>query len=58
VALAWLLRQEGVVVIPKAVRPEHVRANREALDIVLTPEDLAQLDAGFAPPGGGPLAMR
>jgi diketogulonate reductase-like aldo/keto reductase len=50
IALAWLLRQEGVVTIPKAVRLEHVRANREALDIVLTPEDLAQLDAGFAPP--------
>jgi diketogulonate reductase-like aldo/keto reductase len=50
IALAWLLRQEGVVTIPKAVHLEHVRANREALDIELTAEDLAQLDAGFAPP--------
>jgi diketogulonate reductase-like aldo/keto reductase len=59
IALAWLLRQEGVVTIPKAVRLEHVRANREALDIVLTGEDLAQLDAGFAPPQRRrPLAMR
>jgi diketogulonate reductase-like aldo/keto reductase len=59
VALAWLLRQDGVVVIPKAVRPQHVRENRAALDLVLRPEDLVQLDAGFpAPRGQGPLAMR
>ena len=61
VALAWLLRQDGVVVIPKAVRREHVRANRAALDLApaLTAEDLAQLDAGFpAPRRRQPLAMR
>jgi diketogulonate reductase-like aldo/keto reductase len=59
VALAWLLRQDGVAVIPKAVRPQHVRENRAALDLVLTAEDLAQLDAGFpAPHRRMPLAMR
>jgi diketogulonate reductase-like aldo/keto reductase len=59
VALAWLLHQEGVVVIPKAVRPEHVRANRAALDIVLDDADLARLNEGFPPPRGSrPLAMR
>ncbi|CAH0293147.1 2,5-diketo-D-gluconic acid reductase B [Massilia sp. Bi118] len=59
VALAWLLRQEDVVVIPKAVRPQHVRENRAALDLNLTAEDLAQLDAGFpAPSRRRPLAMR
>jgi diketogulonate reductase-like aldo/keto reductase len=59
VALAWLLRQEGVVVIPKAVRPRHVRENRAALDLLLSAEDLAQLDAGFpAPSRQAPLAMR
>jgi diketogulonate reductase-like aldo/keto reductase len=59
VALAWVLRQEGVVVIPKAVRPQHVRDNCAALDLVLTPEDLAQLDAAFpAPRRRQPLAMR
>jgi diketogulonate reductase-like aldo/keto reductase len=61
VALAWLLRQDGVVVIPKAVRPQHVRENRAALDLSpkLTSEDLAQLDAGFpAPRRRKPLAMR
>jgi diketogulonate reductase-like aldo/keto reductase len=59
VALAWLLHQEGVVVIPKAVRPEHVRANRAALDLTLDADDLARLDAGFPPPRTRrPLAMR
>jgi diketogulonate reductase-like aldo/keto reductase len=52
IALAWLLRQEGTIVIPKASRPEHVRENRGALDVVLTPEDLAALDRGFPPPRG------
>jgi len=52
VALAWLLRQEGMIVIPKAARLEHVRDNRGALDVVLTPEDLAALDRAFPPPKG------
>jgi diketogulonate reductase-like aldo/keto reductase len=61
VALAWLLRQDGVVAIPKAVQGAHVRANRAALDLapLLTDEDVALLDAGFAPPTRRrPLAMR
>ena len=59
VALAWLLHQEGVVVIPKAVRLENVRANRAALDIVLDAEDMARLNAAFPPPKRRtPLAMR
>jgi diketogulonate reductase-like aldo/keto reductase len=61
VALAWLLRQDGVVVIPKAVQPRHVRENRAALELAqaLDAEDLARLDAGFpAPRRRQPLAMR
>ena len=50
VALAWLLRQQGMMVIPKAARLEHVRDNRGALDVVLTQEDLAVLDRAFPPP--------
>ena len=50
VALAWLLRQQGMIVIPKAARLEHVRDNRGALDVVLTQEDLAVLDRAFPPP--------
>ena len=51
VALAWVLRHEGVITIPKAGTPEHVRENRAALDLHLTDEDLADLDGAFAPPG-------
>jgi diketogulonate reductase-like aldo/keto reductase len=50
IALAWLLRQDGTIVIPKAARPEHVRENRGALDVALTEEDLAALDRAFPPP--------
>ena len=50
VALAWTLRQDGVIAIPKAVRPEHVRDNVKALDIALTKDDLAALDRAFPPP--------
>ncbi len=57
-ALAWLLHQPGVVAIPKAVRPAHVRANRAAYDLVLTADDLAELDRAFPPPRKKvPLAM-
>src|SRR6266481_3811263 len=47
IALAWLLREEGTIVIPKASRPEHVRENRGALDIALTEEDLTALYRAF-----------
>ncbi|NRR31148.1 aldo/keto reductase [Oxalobacteraceae bacterium] len=50
VALAWVLAQEGVIAIPKAVDPVHVRANRAALDIALTAQDMAELDLAFPPP--------
>jgi diketogulonate reductase-like aldo/keto reductase len=50
VALAWVLRQPGVIAIPKASRLEHVRENRAAVDLRLSKEDLARLDAAFPPP--------
>src|SRR5262249_16935574 len=50
VALAWVLRQPGVVTIPKATQPEHVRANANAVDVKLDADDLAALDAAFPPP--------
>lgn len=49
-ALAWAVAQPGVIAIPKAVRPDHVRQNVAALDIALSPDDLAELDKAFAPP--------
>jgi diketogulonate reductase-like aldo/keto reductase len=51
-AVAWLLHQDGVVVIPKAGTLRHVDENAAALDIMLTAEDLAALDRAFAPPKG------
>jgi diketogulonate reductase-like aldo/keto reductase len=50
VALAWVLRRERMIAIPKAGTPEHVKENREALDIDLTEDDLAELDRAFPPP--------
>ena len=50
IALAFLLRQDDMIVIPKAADEAHLRENREALDLALTPEDLAELDAAFPPP--------
>jgi diketogulonate reductase-like aldo/keto reductase len=58
VALAWLLRQDGMIVIPKATRLEHVRENRGALDLKLADADLTALDRAFPPPKGRtPLGM-
>jgi diketogulonate reductase-like aldo/keto reductase len=58
VAMAWVLRQPGVCAIPKAARLEHVRDNRAALDLVLSAQDYAALDAYFKPPRGKrPLEM-
>jgi diketogulonate reductase-like aldo/keto reductase len=59
IALAWLLHQQDIVAIPKAGNEEHVRQNRQALDIQLTPEDLAIIDKAFPPPKKKmPLAIR
>jgi diketogulonate reductase-like aldo/keto reductase len=57
VALAWVLRQDGVCAIPQSGKPEHVRENRGALDVRLTSQDFADLDRHFPPPRGKqPLA--
>jgi diketogulonate reductase-like aldo/keto reductase len=50
VALAWLLSQEGTIVIPKATDPKHARDNIAALDLRLTAEDYADLDRAFPSP--------
>jgi diketogulonate reductase-like aldo/keto reductase len=58
VALAWLLTREGVIAIPRAGMPAHVVENRNALDLRLTAQDLADLDRAFPPPTGKqPLAV-
>jgi diketogulonate reductase-like aldo/keto reductase len=50
VALAWVIRGDGVTAIPRAGTPEHVRENRGALDVRLSAADLAVLDRAFPPP--------
>jgi len=50
VALAWVLRQDGVVAIPKAGSVAHVRENRKALDLKLDAQALSALDQAFPPP--------
>lgn len=49
-ALAWAMQQPGVMAIPKAVREAHLRENLAAASIKLGADDLAELDALFAPP--------
>src|SRR6185503_18933405 len=50
IALAWTIRQPGVFAIPKAAREAHVRDNHRALNVRLSPHDLAELDRAFPPP--------
>ena len=58
VALAWTLRDDGVIAIPKAGTAEHVRDNRTAADLILTDDDLAVLNDAFPRPRGRrPLEM-
>ncbi len=52
VALAWTLREGGVMTIPKASGLDHVAENRAAWDLNLNAEDLNALDDAFPPPRG------
>jgi diketogulonate reductase-like aldo/keto reductase len=51
IAVAWTLRHDNVISIPKATEPEHVRENAAAGGIALSEEDLATIDAVHPPPG-------
>ncbi len=51
IAIAWSLRRPGVISIPKAGSPSHVRENAAAGAIVLSDADLGTIDDGFPPPG-------
>ena len=58
IALAWLLRQPDVVVIPKASSEAHVRDNHAALELEIAADELEKLDRSFPPPTRPtPLAM-
>jgi len=47
VALNWVLRQEGLVTIPKAARKEHIFDNLNAIGWDLQKEDLDQIELNF-----------
>ena len=58
VALAWLMRHDDVIVIPKATQLAHVDDNLAALDLLLTHDDFTALDHAFPPPSHAePLDM-
>jgi len=58
VALAWILRHNGMIAIPKASTLDHVHINATAADLTLEDSDLQVLDAAFPPPRGpSPLSM-
>ena len=52
IALAWVLAQENVIAIPKAVDHGHIDQNIAALEIELDDDDHAMLDKAFPPPAG------
>jgi diketogulonate reductase-like aldo/keto reductase len=57
-ALAWLLKDDDVIVIPKSAHPDRLRENLGAVEIRLSPEQLRELDGLFAPPSRAtPLEM-
>jgi diketogulonate reductase-like aldo/keto reductase len=58
VALAWVLRMDGVIAVPRAGLPAHVRDNCHALDLGLSARDLDELERAFPPPADPqPLGM-
>ncbi len=58
VALAFLLEHDGVIAIPKSANQRRVQENRDAVDLEISDEDWAELDAAFPPPDRKvPLAM-
>ena len=58
IALAWVLAQPGVIAIPKAVKESHLHENLAAAELVLSAEDVVELEARFPKPTRKqPLAM-
>lgn len=50
IALAWIVRQDGVLTIPKSADDDRVRENFGALDVELAADDVDELDHTFPPP--------
>lgn len=57
-AIAWLLQQPDMIVIPKTTHIARLDENLDALALTLDATTLSALDAAFAPPRKrAPLAM-
>lgn len=50
IMLAWVMRTQNVIAIPKASSIAHVEDNARSLDISLTEEDLSDIDKAFPTP--------
>lgn len=50
IMLAWVMRTQNVIAIPKASSIVHVEDNARSLDISLTEEDLSDIDKAFPAP--------
>jgi diketogulonate reductase-like aldo/keto reductase len=50
VCLAWVLRQPGVIAIPKAGDVRHVALNAAAAELALSEEDLLAIEAAYPAP--------
>ena len=57
VALAFLARQSPLFTIPKASTAAHAEENAGALDLALTPHDIAEIDAAFPVSAGAELPV-
>ncbi len=55
VALAWAVRDDNIVAIPKASSLLHVRQNAAALELVLSEEEIKLINEAFPAPGVVPL---
>ncbi|WP_022918290.1 aldo/keto reductase [Ruania albidiflava] len=50
VLIAWAVREPGTIAIPKVSSVAHAEENAAALEVALTAEDLAEIDAAFPVP--------
>jgi diketogulonate reductase-like aldo/keto reductase len=50
IALAWVIRQEGVIAIPKSVDPLHIQLNAAAAEIELSIEEELLIDTSWPAP--------
>lgn len=50
ILLAWAIRENGVIAIPKAVHEQHVRENAAAGEVLLLRAERLALDQAFPPP--------